>query len=275
MDDISEVAVAPPPASSQDARTTVLVRDLHVTYRVYEDRRPRLKDLLAGGVRRPSYREIAALRGVDLRVRAGESVGVIGHNGSGKSTLMQAIAGLLPATRGEVYASAKPSLLGVAAALNKSASGRRNVLLGGLALGLSREEIAARVADTIEFTGLQDFIDLPIRTYSSGMRARLLFAIATMVEPEILLIDEALSVGDEEFKERSKARIDRLRAQAGTVFVVSHGLGSIRELCTRAVWLHKGRVRGDGTPREVVRSYKEYLNAVKTHGRSEGPGAAR
>ncbi|MFA9429699.1 ABC transporter ATP-binding protein [Egicoccus sp. AB-alg2] len=267
---------APPPVTAQEeeGHLTVLTRDLHVTYRVYEDRRPRMKDFLAGGLKRPSYREIHAVRGVDLEARSGEAIGVLGHNGSGKSTLMQAIAGLLPASKGEVYASSQPNLLGVSAALSKNSSGRRNIVLGGLALGLSREEIAARVDDTIEFTGLDDFIDLPIRTYSSGMRARLHFAIATMVEPEILLVDEALSVGDEEFKERSKKRIDRLRDQAGTVFIVSHSLGSIRDLCTRAIWLHKGLVREDGTPVEVVKSYKKYLKAIKEGGKSEGPGAA-
>lgn len=262
-------AVSPAaPAVPDD--TTMLVDDLHVHYRVYEDRRPRLRELVAGGAKRPSYREIKAVRGVDLVAREGEAIGVVGHNGSGKSTLLQALAGLLPPTRGAVYARSQPSLLGVSAALRPTVSGRRNIVLGGLALGLSRDEVHARIDEIIEFTGLEEFIDLPIRTYSSGMRARLHFAIATCVEPEILLIDEALSVGDEVFKARSQQRIAKLRERAGTVFLVSHSLSTIRESCTRCLWFHKGQVRDDGDPRAVIKAYRRHMKAAK-----ENPGADR
>lgn len=243
---------------------TVLARDLHVYYRVYEDRRPRIGEVFARRFRRPGFREIRAVRGVDLEARQGESIGLIGRNGSGKSTLLQAIAGVLPPSRGEVYARSQPSLLGVSAALQKNVSGRRNIVLGGLALGLSREEIEARVDDIVEWTGLEDFIDLPIRTYSSGMKARLHFAIATSVEPEILLVDEALSVGDEVFKERSKERIQGLLAGAGTVFVCSHSMSTIRDMCTRVLWLEDGRIVRDGDPEDVVREYKRAYKPKKT-----------
>ena len=242
---------------------TVLARNLHIVYRVYEDRRTGIRELVANRFRRPSYREVHAVRGVDLAAHRGEAIGLIGRNGSGKSTLMQAIAGLLPPAEGEVYASSQPSLLGVSAALNKAVSGRRNIVLGGLALGLSREEIEERMDEIIEWTGLEDFIDLPMRTYSSGMKARLLFAVATSVEPEILLIDEALNVGDEAFKERSKERIAELVEGAGTVFVVSHSLGTIVELCNRVLWLDTGEIVRDGDPEEVVEAYKEHFRELK------------
>jgi teichoic acid transport system ATP-binding protein len=245
------------PAAGDDA--TVLVRELQVTYRVYEDRRPQLRQILANRFRRPSYREIKAVRGIDLVARRGESIGLIGHNGSGKSTLLQAMAGLLPPTHGDVYASSQPMLLGVSAALRPGASGRRNIELGGLALGLTPEEVNERIDDVIAFTGLEEFIDLPIRTYSSGMRARLHFAIATSIEPEILLIDEALSVGDEDFRERSKERIGELLEEAGTVFVVSHSLSTITELCDRCLWMHGGKLRMDGEPDEVVKAYRKHM----------------
>lgn len=235
---------------------TVVLDGVHVTYRVYEDRRPRLREIVAQRGHRPSYREIKAVRGVDLVARQGESIGLIGHNGSGKSTLMQAVAGLLPVTAGAVYASSQPSLLGVSAALQPNASGRRNILLGGLALGMTRAEINERMPEVIRFTGLEDSIDLPLRTYSSGMRARLHFAIATSVEPEILLIDEALSVGDESFRRRSGRRIKELRRRAGTIFLVSHSMESIIDTCNRCIWLHKGELRADGHPKAVVEQYR-------------------
>lgn len=235
---------------------TVVLDGVHVTYRVYEDRRPRLREIVAQRGHRPSYREIKAVRGVDLVAHQGESIGLIGHNGSGKSTLMQAVAGLLPVTEGAVYASSQPSLLGVSAALQPNASGRRNIVLGGLALGMTRAEIDERMDEVIRFTGLADSIDLPLRTYSSGMRARLHFAIATSVEPEILLIDEALSVGDESFRRRSGRRIKELRRRAGTIFLVSHSMESIIDTCSRCIWLDHGELRADGHPKEVVAQYR-------------------
>ena len=242
---------------------TVLVQDLHVIYRVYEDRRTNLRELVSNRFRRPAHREVHAVQGVSFAAHRGEAIGFIGRNGSGKSTLMQAVAGLLPPARGEVYASSQPSLLGVSAALNKGISGRRNILHGGLALGLTRDEVEQRMDDIIEWTGLEEFIDLPLRTYSSGMRARLHFAIATAVKPEILLIDEALNVGDEIFKQRSQERIEGLLEDAGTVFVVSHSMGTVQDLCTRAIWMDQGRIVQDGDVDEVVDAYRERFKREK------------
>lgn len=236
---------------------TVRVDDLHITYRVYEDRRPTLAQIVANRGHTRSYVEVKAVRGVSFTAYEGEVVGVIGSNGSGKSTLMHAIAGLLPATAGAVYASSQPLLLGVNAALQKSLSGRRNIVLGGLAMGLSREQIDERMDDIIDFAGVRDSIDLPLGTYSSGMRARLHFSIATAVLPEILLIDEALSVGDEDFRIKSERRIKGLTEEAGTVFLVSHSLQTIVDTCSRAIWMDAGEFVMDGDPEAVIEAYKK------------------
>ena len=234
---------------------TLRLDDVHVTYRVFEERRPNLRQLVASGFRRATYREIHAVRGVTFTAYEGDAIGIIGGNGAGKSTLCRAIAGLIPPTAGAVYAVGQPSLLGVGAALQPSVSGRRNIELGCLALGVSRRELAEKFEDIVSFAGLEDHIDLPLRTYSTGMRARLHFAIATSIEPEILLIDEALSVGDAEFRKRSRKRIERMRERAGTVLVVSHTMKSLRRLCNRAIWVEQGQIVKDGEAGEVIDAY--------------------
>lgn len=240
-----------------DRSTLVVVDDLHVTYEVYLDYRPTLRKIIANRFRPRQYREIRAVNGVSFTVRAGECIGIIGRNGSGKSTLLRAITGLLPAADGAVYARSVPVLLGVSAALVDVLPGRENIVLGGTALGMSREEVEDRHEEIVDFAGVRDFIDVPLRAYSSGMVARLAFSIATAVRPEILLIDEALSVGDAEFREKSQRRIQQLVDSAGAVFIVSHELGYIRDLCTRAIWLDEGQVMEDGDVEEVIRAYVE------------------
>lgn len=240
------------------ADATVVLRDLHVKYEVGGRSRPRMRDVFAG--RQPEGhrgRVIHAVRGIDLVVRQGESVGVIGPNGSGKSTTLQAVAGLLPIASGDVLAAAQPVLLGVGAALESNLTGRRNIELGLLALGLERSAAEERVDEIAAFADLDEFIDLPLKTYSSGMRARLHFSIATSINPEILLIDEALAVGDQSFRKKSNKRIERLLDSAGTVFVVSHSLSSVRDTCSRVVWINKGEIVQDGDPEEVIAAYKE------------------
>lgn len=237
---------------------TVVLRDLHVHYHVGGRRRPRLKDLIAGrGVIQDESKVVHAVRGISLVARTGEAIGLIGRNGSGKSTTLAALAGLLPPTSGEVLATAQPVLLGVGAALDSNLTGRRNIELGCLALGMNREEIAQRTEEIASFADIGRFVDFPLKTYSSGMRARLLFSIATSIEPEILLIDEALAVGDEAFRRKSSARIDELLDEAGTVFIVSHSLGTLVESCSRILWIDEGRVRMDGEPDEVVAAYRD------------------
>ncbi len=233
---------------------SVRVTDLHIEFEVFSDRRAGLRQRLAtkeGSGRRV----IEAVNGVSFETRRGEAIGVIGSNGSGKSTLLSALAGLIKPTSGEILVSSEPKLLGVGAVLLNGATGIRNIRLGCLALGMSSEELDDRVAEIVEFTGLGEAIDRPLKTYSAGMRARLHFAIATAVQPEILLVDEALSVGDKEFRKKSRAKIESLLANAGTLFLVSHSTKQIERLCTRGLWLENGKLLGDGPIADVIAQY--------------------
>ncbi|MFD4971442.1 ABC transporter ATP-binding protein [Streptomyces sp. NPDC058424] len=210
----------------------------------------------AAGVRR-----VHAVKKVSFVAYKGEAIGLIGTNGSGKSTLLKAVAGLLPVENGRIYTDGQPSLLGVNAALMNDLTGERNVLLGGLAMGMSREEVKERYQGIVDFSGINekgDFITLPMRTYSSGMAARLRFSIAAAKDHDVLLIDEALATGDRSFQRRSEKRIRELRAQAGTVFLVSHSNASIRGTCERVLWLERGELRMDGPTEEVLEAYEAF-----------------
>ena len=235
---------------------TVVVDGLHVKYRVFASGK-----LEKRGIRRVpktrGMREVHALKGVSFAVYEGESIGVIGHNGSGKSTLLRTIAGLTPASEGNVYASAQPALLGVNAALMPNLSGDKNVRLGALALGFTTAELDAKADEILSFSGLEEFRDLPMRTYSSGMAARLRFSIAIAKSQQILLVDEALAVGDRAFRKRSEQRIRDMRKEAGTVFLVSHSIGSILDTCTRVLWIDHGNLLMDGDPKEVCKAYTD------------------
>ncbi|KGM13826.1 sugar ABC transporter ATPase [Cellulomonas bogoriensis 69B4 = DSM 16987] len=241
---------------------TVAVKDIHVRYNVASSdaaakmRRPeRIGRRMIG--RFPSVL-VRAVAGVSLVARAGESIGLVGLNGSGKSTLLRIIAGLERPMRGSVFASSTPVLLGVNAALLPELSGAQNVHLGCLAMGMSPDEAREALPTIVELADIGGAIHLPMKTYSSGMAARLRFAIAMAMQPHILLIDEALSTGDAAFKDRSKARMDAMRKEAGTVFLVSHAAQTIEEECSRAIWLHKGRLVIDGTAEDVARRYRLY-----------------
>ena len=234
---------------------TVRLTDVHVHYRVYEDPAAGFKQNFSQGRLRRHFSIIKAVRGVTLDLHESETLGLVGANGSGKSTLLSAMTGLLPLESGTIRGRSRPSLLGVSSALRSALSGRRNILIGGLALGFTRAEVESRMDEIIDFAGLRDAIDRPMRTYSSGMRARLNFAIATARIPEILLIDEALAVGDEDFRMRSAKRIDEVRAAAGSVVLVSHNMAEIERSCNRAAWLDDGVLRVVGDPDEVVSAY--------------------
>jgi teichoic acid transport system ATP-binding protein len=202
--------------------------------------------------------EIYALKELSLVAMRGEVIGVIGLNGSGKSTLMKLISGKINPSRGRVYASSVPIMLGVSAALVPDLSGAHNIMLGCLAMGMSNQEIAQKYESILELSGLEESIHLPMRSYSSGMSSRLRFAIAAAIDPEILIIDEALNTGDDEFKDRTKKRMDEVRAQAGCVFLVSHSLNTIRDLATRLIWLDKGDLLYDGEPEQGINWYRKY-----------------
>ncbi|GAA2177709.1 ABC transporter ATP-binding protein [Arthrobacter parietis] len=203
---------------------------------------------------------VHALNEMSLVVSHGESVGIIGRNGSGKSTLTRLISGRTRPTSGSIFASDTPIMLGVNAALLPDLAGDQNVILGCLAMGMDRRTIAEKFDDIVEVSGLGDSIYLPMKSYSSGMASRLRFAIATSVDPEILLIDEALNTGDAQFRERSRSRISQLRDHAGTVFLVSHSLGTITEMCTRVIWLDGGDLLMDGDVETVTSTYSRFTS---------------
>jgi len=262
---------------SKESRLALIVDDLHVTYKVIGSSipDPNAKPSILDRVhfvrgRSSTVTEIEAVRGVSFSASHGDSIGILGINGSGKSTLLRAIAGLLPPSKGRVWVSSEPALLGVNAALMPTLSGERNIMLGGLALGLNREEIRDRTQDVAEFAELGDFLHLPMQSYSSGMAARLRFAISTMRIPDILMIDEALVTGDSSFQKKSLERISQIRKNAGTIFFVSHDLNTVREICSRAIWLDQGELMMDGAVKEVSDAYE----AFSTH-RSHGTVGAR
>ncbi|MDA2975136.1 MAG: ABC transporter ATP-binding protein [Actinomycetota bacterium] len=243
---------------------TVVVEDLHVYYRIRTKVKSKqitakrtIIDKTLRRTRKAALKEVHALKGISFTSNQGEAIAIIGRNGAGKSTLLRAISGLIPARSGSILTSSQPSLLGVNAALMNHLSGRRNIELGGLALGMTPAEVAANMDAIIEFSGIGEFIDLPLSTYSSGMGARLRFAIASSVPQEILMIDEALATGDVNFKKRSQQRILELKEKVGTVFLVSHSHSVIRETCSRAIWLDKGSMVADGPMEEVLSAYEE------------------
>lgn len=252
------------PTLVDPARKPVVIADgVEVTYRVFAGGRKanRRNTGSKREAKRMRIREVKAVKGVSFVVYEGESIGLIGSNGSGKSSLMRAVAGLTPVTGGAVYTSARPSLLGVGAVLLPNLSGEKNIVLGGLAMGFSKDEIQQESEAITKFAGLEEFIELPMRTYSSGMSARLRFAIAAARDHDILIIDEALAVGDRQFRLRSEARMREMRDGAGTVFLVSHSMKSIRDTCTRVIWLEKGELRMDGDPETVCDAYIEYVES--------------
>jgi teichoic acid transport system ATP-binding protein len=237
-------------------RAALVVDDVNVIYRVYEDAKPGIKQMFSKGRSQRKFRSIHAVRGISFRLNEGESLGIIGSNGSGKSTLLMALTGLLPLESGKIKVRSRPTLLAVSAALRPGLSGRRNIIIGGLAMGMSKREIESKLDVICAFAELEEFIDLPMRIYSSGMRARLSFAIATAHQPEILLIDEALAVGDAHFKEKSAARINEIRSQAGAVILVSHDTAEVTRSCDRTLWIEKGELKADGPTEEVIALYR-------------------
>ena len=245
---------------SDDA--SIVVDDVSVTYRTTLERKPTLRTTIQRlGKRQDLIREVEALRNVSFSVPHGQVLGVVGVNGAGKSTLVRTIAGILPPTSGRVEVQGRVStLLALGVGFNKNLTGRDNVVLGGLAAGLSREEVKEKYDEIVAFAELEEFMDMPMRTYSSGMYGRLGFAVAVSMEPDILLVDEALSTGDAAFRRKSYRKMRQLCKQARTIVLVSHGLKSITKLCDQAVWMHGGELRMLDEPQTVVDAYTEFLN---------------
>jgi lipopolysaccharide transport system ATP-binding protein len=235
--------------------------DVWKLFRLYQERANMLKEvfinLFCSGNK---YDEFWALKGVSFSVQKGESMGIIGRNGAGKSTIFKLISGVLAPERGKVVVKGRISpLIELEAGLHPELTGLENIYLNGAIYGISKSEVKEKLEEIIDFSGLGQFIHVPIRTYSSGMHARLGFSLAVNVDADILLIDEVLAVGDAEFREKCYDKIRQLKRKGVTIVYVSHQLKTVVELCDRAIWLDKGEVKMEGNPRKGV---DEYLKAV-------------
>ena len=231
------------------------------TYRLYDSPADRLWQALWPG-RQPRFRDFKALQDVSFELRRGEVMGIVGVNGAGKSTLLQLVTGTITPTQGTVRTRGRvAAILELGSGFNPEFTGRENVYLNAATLGLSKAEIDARIDAIIGFAGIGAHIDQPVKTYSSGMQVRLAFSIATSVDPDVLIIDEALSVGDGAFGRRSFDRIQQIKARGATILFCSHVLFHVETFCDRAVWLHGGRVQKMGPVSEVLRPYQEFIDA--------------
>lgn len=248
------------PTPPERSDIAIRAQGLSKCYQLYTNPRDRLKQFLWRG-KRQYFREFWALRDVSFDIMPGEVVGIIGRNGSGKSTLLQLVCGTLTPTAGEVVIKGRvAALLELGAGFNPEFTGRENVFMSAAIMGLSQQEIAARYEDIVEFSGIRDFIDQPVKTYSSGMYVRLAFSVAISVDPDILVIDEALAVGDGEFARKSFDRIMALKEAGKTILFCSHSMYQIEALCGRAMWLEHGNMQMLGAAAQVTVAYQADLN---------------
>jgi len=245
----------------RSSEVAVKVEHLDVVYRTSYEKVPTFKSALKRlGKGERVVKEVLALQDVSFEITHGTVLGIVGHNGAGKSTLMRAISGILPPSSGRIEVHGRLStLLALGVGFNTALSGTENVMLGGLAAGLSRDEVNERYQEIADFAELGDFIDMPMRTYSSGMFSRLAFSVAVHMEPDVLIIDEALSAGDAKFKKKAAQKMDELMGQARTMLLVSHALGTIKDMCNDAIWLDHGRLMRRGDPTEIVNAYLKHL----------------
>lgn len=243
------------------ANTVIDLRDISVRYRVPRERIESFKEYAIRRLQRQIvHDEFWALRGVSLQIQRGEVLGVIGRNGAGKSTLLKVVARVLHPTTGRVIVHGRVApLLEFGAGFHPELSGRENIFLNGVLLGFKHKDIEERFQRIGDFAELWDFIDAPLRTYSSGMIARLGFAIATDVKPDVLIVDEVLSVGDEAFQRKSAARITEFCEQGATILLVTHNMATMQKMCQRAVWLDHGTVRAIGPAAEIAEEYQRAL----------------
>jgi ABC-type polysaccharide/polyol phosphate transport system ATPase subunit len=248
-----------PDGPSAPARLSIEVEDVSASYHVRIDSENVLTDLrrLLGRAE-PYDRLIPALRNVSFTVERGSVLGIIGRNGAGKTTLCRVISGILPPESGRVIVRGRLNLLSPGLGFSDTLTGRENITLGGLASGLSPERLADLSEQIGEFAQLEDYLDLPMRSYSGGMRSRLASSIAVFLDPEILLIDEALTGGDAAFGEHIAEKTAQLTGEGRTILLVTHGLTSVKSMATQALWLHQGQVAEFGDPDEVVDKYMRY-----------------
>jgi teichoic acid transport system ATP-binding protein len=247
------------------ADIAISVQDLSITYRTSFESAPTLKSTIARlGRRNKLVKTVDAIKNISFEIPHGTVLGVVGHNGAGKSTLLRAIAGIMPPSSGEIMVHGEVSaLLSLAAGFNSALSAPENVLLAGLAAGMTRDEVLERVDEIIAFAEIEDFRDMPIKTYSSGMASRLAFSAAVHMKPDILLIDEALSAGDARFKVKAQKKMRELMDTARTMVVVSHGSNTIKELCSDAIWLDHGNLMMHGDANAVVNEYLDFMKVER------------
>ncbi len=241
----------------------IVAQGITVRFRPLVDRKPTLRRSL-GRMQHRVAEEIVALDDVDLTINKGEAFGVVGRNGAGKSTFLRVMAKTLRPDEGTINVYGKTStLLQLGVGFNRQLSGRRNVYLGGLAAGLRKKDIDEKFDSIVEYASLGDAIDRPVATYSSGMFSRLAFSVGMAIEPNILLLDEVLAVGDEAFREKSLGTMRELLNKAGTIVFVSHSLVNVAEFCDRAAWLAEGKIRSLGPAGDVVEQYRDAVHAGK------------
>src|SRR3954462_14918455 len=237
----------------------VIAEELSKVYKVYKPPWDRLRELVT---RRPRHREFHALEKASFSLPRGEGLAIIGENGAGKSTLLKTLAGITAPTSGSVTVRGKvASILELGSGFHPEFTGRQNIVLNAAMLGLSQDELRRKLPDIVAFSELGDFIDQPVKTYSTGMAMRLSFSIATQVEPDVLIIDEALSVGDGYFQKKCMDRLRRFVDGGGTLLFCSHAMYYVSAFCQRALWLRQGRAEALGPTEEVVREYENFLVA--------------
>ncbi|MBM7543080.1 teichoic acids export ABC transporter ATP-binding subunit TagH [Amphibacillus cookii] len=235
-------------------------------YKLYSNSKERIKDLILP----KSYgKDFWALKDIDFVANQGDVIGFLGINGSGKSTLSNIIAGIVPQTMGEVKLTGQASLIAVASGLKGDLTGRQNIELKCLMLGFSKKEIKYMEAEIIDFSELEEFIDQPVKSYSSGMKSRLGFAISVTIDPDILIIDEALSVGDKAFAEKSLTKMEEFKSQGKTMIFVSHSLNQVKTFCDKILWLEYGKLKEYGPTDDVVLHYEEFLKKYKKMTKTE------
>lgn len=242
-----------------DCRPAINIIDLHKNYRIYDQASDRLKEALHPFKKR-YHRSFSALKSLSIQINRGESVAIVGKNGSGKSTLLKIITGVVTPSSGKVEVNGKiAAILELGSGFNPEMTGLENIYLNSTLNGLSRSEINQQLQSIIDFAELGDFIKQPVKTYSSGMRARLAFSVSIHVQPDILIVDEALSVGDAAFARKCFARMEQIRASGATIIFVSHSMSSVVSLCSRAIWINQGELVLDGEPKPVTDLYLKYV----------------
>lgn len=237
----------------------IYIDNVTMDYRIQQENIKSMKEYIVNAIRgRITYREFRALDDINLHIKRGEVCGIVGRNGAGKSTLLKVIAGVLTPTKGHVQINGNIApMLELGAGFDQDLTARENIFLNGAILGYSKEFLEQKFTDIVAFSELEGFIEQPVRTFSSGMMMRLAFSIATLVEPEVLIVDEILSVGDGHFQKKSETRMRELMSGGTTVLMVSHAIKQIRDLCNRVIWLDHGKVIMDGETQKVCDAYEQ------------------